>query len=145
MFRTAGYAIPASRALYKMLTAIHAAHRIYGNSFDVGKRLKLLHKRQIIAHLNDVAHSGQHHKHALEPRGESYRIACGAASAEILQNFICAAGQIYKTAALYRLHYDNRLIVLAAHVVTPPRLYFRVVVIDIIKLELHKFHFGMLA
>lgn len=48
--------------------------------FIVAKRLEIGHKRKVIVHLVDIAHTRKHHKNAFKACGVAYRKACVTAT-----------------------------------------------------------------
>ena len=84
--------------------------------------------------LIEIAHAGKHHHHAREARGES---DCIAASVQVVEHPFCRIRKIHEVNALDRLHDQDRLVEFAANLAAFAALHRRIVVIQIIELNLN--------
>ena len=105
------------------------------------QRLEILHVGNVILHLVQRAHAGQHHADAVKARRIADRIAgVGIVRAmlpvQAVEDLLCMLRQIDQTAALHRLHDEERLIVLSRHLVNLAALYGSVLVIQVVELNL---------
>ena len=144
IFRTAVCAIAACGAGNKMSGFDDTAHFCDSFLFRFIKRSELLHIRYIILHLLKVAHSGQYHEYAVKAGGKAYCIACRTATVQVVEYLAGLVRKIYKISASDRLHDDYRLAVLSADIITTPSLNGRVVVIQIVELNLHDLNLRIL-
>ena len=64
---------------------------------------------------------------------------------KILKNFFCLLRKVYKASAFYRLHNKHRLVVLTTDFVAFFTLYCRVLIIQIVKLDLNHFDLRILG
>ena len=116
------------------------ADLIHRFSFFPVERAEILHKRNVIAKLREIAHTGKDHHDPVEPGGKADGVTCGRSAVKIFQHFFCIFGQIHEVSALYRFHHDDGFPVLAAHLVTFFGLHRRIFEIDVVQLDLHDFH-----
>ena len=107
--------------------------------------LEVPHEGDIVLHLPEAAHAGQHHHHAGEARGEADGVAGGAAAVEVFQDGLGLLGQVHQVAALHRLHHQHRLIVLPADLIAPAALDGQIVIVHIVELDLHRLDLGVLG
>ena len=143
MLRAARNAVRTRRTRNKVLRAVNFAYFLYCRALFFVKRLKVFHKRQIVAHLIQIAHARQNHEDAVKTSGEANGITCTTAALQIIQNLVCAAGQIDQVTALDGFHHYYGLVVLAAYFIAKPRLNGWILVIDIVKLNLYEFDLRM--
>ena len=102
--------------------------------------LEVLHEGQVVLHLLQGAHAGEHHQHPREARGEADGIAGGAAAVEGIQHGPGLLGKVHQVPALHRLHDDDGLAVLPADLVAAAALDGGVLIVEIVELDLHHLH-----
>ena len=137
VLRAAGRAVAAGRAGDEALTAEDLLHPFDRGKLRLVERLKVAHESNIVLHLPQVAHAGEHHPNAREARREADGVARAAAAVQGVQHRCGVLRQIGEIAALDRLHHDDRLAVLPADLVAPAALHGGIVVVHIVELQLH--------
>ena len=103
------YAVVAGRAGDEALTAEDLLHPFDRGKLRLVERLKVAHESNVVLHLLQIAHAGEHHSNAREARRKADGVARGAAAVQGVQHGFCVVGQVDKAAALDRLHDDDGL------------------------------------
>ena len=144
LLRAAFNAIPAGRARHLVLRTQNRADLLYCFLLLVVQRFEVNHVTYIVFHLRHAAHAGQHNRHVLEARRKTNRVACATSVVQAFKQRLRGLRQIDQTAAFHRLHDDDWLAMLAAHVIAFAAFDAFVFIIQIIELQLHEFHLRMI-
>ena len=121
----------------------NAAHLAYRGAFLFVKRLEILHVREVVLHLSHGAHARKDHKYAVKSRGKAYCVACRTAAVQRIKYRARIIWKVYKISALDRLHYDDRLAVLAAYLIALAGLHCGILKVNVVELYLHDLDLGV--
>ena len=137
LFWTALCAVTAGRTGDQILRAENFTYLVNSFRFRIVKRLRTLHEGKVILHLFDTAHSREDHPDSVKACDIAQRVACRTAAVKRVQNSRRILRQVYEASAFNRLHNDNRLAVFSADLQALSAFDCRIVVVQIIELDLH--------
>ena len=121
-------------------------HLKAGGLLVLAERLEVLHVREVVLHLRKVAHAAEHaHNVGQACRKPNGPARDGEVGVHALEQFLCLRRHVGERPTLNRLHHDDGLAVLGCHLVAGARLNPLALPVQIVYLQLHKLHLGMLG
>ena len=107
--------------------------------------LEVLHGKDIVLHLLQIAHTRQHHRHHGETARKAHGVAGIGTSMQVAQDLVGLGWQVHQAAALDGLHHNDGFLVLRANFIHLAALDGVRFVVGIVELYLHHLHLRMLG
>ena len=145
LFRTAVHTVAAFCTRNQLFAPDDLTYLLYRLCLFLVKRPEVFHKVQIFLHLVDRAHSGEDHHDPRESRRIADRICRRTSAMELVKYCFCIIRKICETAAADRFHDDHRFSMLSADFIAFSGLNRRVIIVDIVELELYHLYLRILG
>ena len=89
LLRTSVRAVPAGRTGDQVHAVKNLLYLCDSSQLRLVQRLEILHVADVILHLLERAHAGEHHQNSGKTGREPNGVACDAAAVEVFQDLLC--------------------------------------------------------